>query len=65
QIQVDGDTATGRVMCLNPQEMTMPDDTTHIFMCGLWYVDEYRRTDAGWRISRRVQEKSYVYNMPG
>ncbi|MDH3727132.1 MAG: nuclear transport factor 2 family protein [Myxococcales bacterium] len=31
---------------------------------GLWYVDEYRRTDAGWRISRRIEEKSYVFNMP-
>jgi hypothetical protein len=42
----------------------MPDGKTHIFMCGLWYVDEYRRTDAGWRISRRVEEKSYVFNPP-
>jgi hypothetical protein len=58
------DTATGRVMCFNPQEISMPDGKTHIFMCGLWYVDEYTRTDAGWRISRRVEEKSYVFNMP-
>jgi len=64
QITVDGDTATGRVMCFNPQEISMPDDKTHIFMCGLWYVDEYTRTDVGWRISRRVEEKSYVFNMP-
>ncbi|MGB5809456.1 MAG: nuclear transport factor 2 family protein [Polyangiales bacterium] len=64
QITVDGDTATGRVMCFNPQEMNMPDDKTHIFMCGLWYIDEYRRTSAGWRIAKRVEEKSYVYNMP-
>jgi hypothetical protein len=27
-------------------------------------VDGYRRTDAGWRISKRVEEKSYVFNMP-
>ena len=64
QIRVDGDKATGRVMCFNPQEMNMPDDKTHIFMCGLWYVDEYRRTSDGWRISRRVEEKSYVFNAP-
>lgn len=64
QITVDGDTAKGRVMCFNPQEMALPDGKTHIFMCGLWYVDEYRRTEAGWRISRRVEEKSYVFNMP-
>jgi hypothetical protein len=34
-------------MCFNPQEMSMPDGKTHIFMCGLRYVDEYRRTEAG------------------
>ena len=64
QISVDGDTATGRVMCLNPQEMSMPDGKTHIFMVGLWYVDEYRRTPNGWRISKRVEEKSYLFNAP-
>ena len=64
QITVTGDTATGRVMCFNPQELNMPNDKTHIFMVGAWYVDEYRRTDDGWRISRRVEEKSYVFNMP-
>ena len=39
QITVDGDTAAGRVMCFNPQEMSMPDGKTHIFMCGVWYID--------------------------
>jgi len=64
QTTVEGDIATGRVMCFNPQEIAMPDGKTHIFMCGLWYVDEYRRTEAGWRISRRVEERSYVFNPP-
>ncbi len=31
---------------------------------GLWYVDEYVRTPAGWRIRRRVEEKSWVFNTP-
>ena len=59
-------TATGRVMCFNPQELEARegDDEGHIFFCGLWYVDEYRLTDAGWRISNRVEEKSYVFNRP-
>ena len=64
QIQVDGDSATGRVMCFNPQEITKPDGSTHIFMVGLWYVDEYRRTERGWRISKRAEEKSYLFNPP-
>ncbi len=64
QIRVDGDKATGRVMCLNPQEMQLPEDKTHIFMVGVWYVDEYVRTPDGWRIKRRVEEKSFVFNPP-
>ena len=32
QITVDGDTGRGRVMCLNPQEMTLPDGSgTQVF----------------------------------
>jgi ketosteroid isomerase-like protein len=64
QIRVDGDTATGRVMCFNPQEISTPDGKTHIFMVGLWYLDEYRRTENGWRISKRSEQKSYVFNPP-
>ncbi|MBJ18823.1 MAG: nuclear transport factor 2 family protein [bacterium] len=66
QVKLAGDTATGRVMCFNPQEMEARDgaEEGHIFFCGLWYIDEYVRTDAGWRISNRVEEKSYVFNRP-
>ena len=64
QIKLEGDTATGRVMCFNPQEMAKPDGSTHIFMVGLWHVDEYRRTEDGWRISKRAEEKSYLFNPP-
>ncbi len=64
QIRLDGDRATGRVMCLNPQEIQLPDRENHIFFCGLWYVDEYRRTEQGWRIAKRVEEKSFVFNSP-
>ena len=64
QVELDGDTAKGRVMCFNPMEMSMPDGGTQVYFIGLWYVDEYRRTESGWRISKRVEEKSYVFNMP-
>ncbi len=64
QIQLDGDRATGRVMCLNPQEMKLPGKEEHLFFCGLWYVDEYRRTGKGWRIAKRVEEKSFMFNKP-
>ena len=66
QIKVDGDRATGKVMCWNPQELAPKEgeDTGHIFFCGLWYHDDYVRTDAGWRIAKRVEQKSYVFNEP-
>lgn len=64
QVKLDGDRATGRVMCFNPMEMAMPDGTQQVFFLGLWYVDEYRRTAQGWRISRRAEEKSWVFNTP-
>ena len=64
QIELDGDAAKGRVMCFNPMEMSMPDGGTQTYFLGLWYVDEYRRTGDGWRISRRVEEKSWVFNAP-
>jgi hypothetical protein len=63
QITVDGDTATGRVMCFNPMAMPLGEET-QVFMLGLWYVDRYRRTDLGWRISSRKEEKSWVFNVP-
>jgi len=64
QVKVNGDSASGRVMCFNPMEMAMPDGGTQTFFLGLWYLDEYRRTSDGWRISRREEEKSWVFNTP-
>lgn len=64
QINVDGDTGAGRIMCFNPQELDMGDNGKHTFMLGLWYVDKYRRTDAGWRICERVEEKCWHFNLP-
>ena len=64
QITVSGDEASGRVMCFNPQEMAIPDGATQLFMLGLWYVDKYRRTEQGWRMCERIEEKSWVFNTP-
>lgn len=64
QVTLEGDTARGRVMCFNPMEMTMPEGGTQVYFLGLWYVDEYRRTAAGWRIKSRREEKSWVFNTP-
>ena len=64
QVVLDGDKATGRVMCFNPMEMSMGESETQTFFLGLWYVDEYQRTDAGWRISSRAEVKSWIFNTP-
>ncbi|HEY7776475.1 MAG TPA: nuclear transport factor 2 family protein [Kineobactrum sp.] len=63
-VTLQGDTASGRVMCFNPMEMAMPDGHRQVFFLGLWYLDEYRRTVDGWRMSRREEQKSWVFNTP-
>ena len=62
QIKLTGDEACGRVMCFNPMEMTLKDGGQEMFMCGIWYVDKYVRTEQGWRIRERVEEKSWMLN---
>jgi hypothetical protein len=64
QVDLQGDRAEGRVMCFNPMEMGLSEGKTHLFMLGLWYLDEYQRTSTGWRIARREEEKSWVFNTP-
>jgi 3-phenylpropionate/cinnamic acid dioxygenase small subunit len=64
QVTVTGDTATGRVMCFNPMQMALPCGSSQTFFLGLWYLDEYRRTAEGWRICRREEVKSWVFNTP-
>ncbi len=63
QIKVDGDTGSGKIMCFNPQEMDLGEGS-QTYMLGLWYIDQYQRTEAGWRIKRRVEEKSWKFNVP-
>jgi hypothetical protein len=63
-----GETASGKVMCYNPQQLKPAEGEAegegHIFVCGLWYHDDYVRTEAGWRIRKRVEQKSYVMHRP-
>lgn len=64
KVELHGDTATGVTVCHNPMVLPLPDGGEHVFICGLWYRDDYVRTPDGWRIARRVEEKTYVDNMP-
>ena len=65
RIQLQGETATGKVMCFNPMELNMGESEDNaVFFLGLWYMDEYRKTDKGWRIAKRCEIKSYDFNTP-
>ena len=66
EIVLDGDSASGRCMCFNP--MAFEPTTEHdqkVMFYGLWYVLDFVRTDAGWRIARLEQEQAYHHNVPG
>ena len=63
QFKVNGDTATGRVMCFNPMEMAV-EDGTQTFILGIWYVDEFVRIDGRWLFASRKQEASWNLNFP-
>jgi 3-phenylpropionate/cinnamic acid dioxygenase small subunit len=54
-IIVTGDAATARTICFNP----MIINDKKLFYVGLWYDDELRRTDTGWRFAKRTEELSY------
>ncbi|MCA9511977.1 MAG: nuclear transport factor 2 family protein [Myxococcota bacterium] len=62
-LELDGDRASARTICHNPMVMDR-GGKEHVFVCGLWYVDELVRTADGWRIRQRVEERCYVDNMP-
>jgi hypothetical protein len=56
-VKLAGDTATARTFCFNP--MVLKGEKPKVMHVGVWYDDEFVRTAAGWRISRRVEDKLY------
>jgi 3-phenylpropionate/cinnamic acid dioxygenase small subunit len=64
-LEFDGDEAYGRTACFNPLVIDREDASqAHVFFCGLWYRDRLVRTEQGWRIADRCQERSYMFNTP-
>jgi len=59
-LNIAGDTATGKVMCLNPMQ-TKDND---VFFLGMWYQDTYKKIQNQWRISSRIQQRSWSHNVP-
>jgi hypothetical protein len=60
-IKLAGDRATARTFCFNPMILkgAEPPEKAKVMQVGVWYDDEFVRTDAGWRLSRRVEIKCY------
>ena len=58
-VRISGDTATARTLCFNPMVLPGSDEQPQVLFCGLWYDDEFVRTDDGWRMTRRVEEKCF------
>jgi hypothetical protein len=56
-VRLDGDNASSRTICFNP--MVFNAEEKQILFVGIWYVDEFIRTDEGWRMSKRVEEKCF------
>ena len=56
-VRIDGDTASSRVICFNP--MVLAGEKNQVLFCGLWYDDEFVRTPEGWRMTRRVETKTF------
>lgn len=60
KVTLDGDTATGVTICNNPMTLPGTDGATQLYLFGLWYHDTFVRTELGWRISSRVEQKAFV-----
>ncbi|MFV0494673.1 nuclear transport factor 2 family protein [Mycobacterium sp.] len=56
-VRIDGDAASSRVICFNP--MVLDGEQDQVLFCGLWYDDEFVRTLQGWRMTRRVETKTF------
>ena len=52
-VRFGGDAASSRTIGFNP--MVLDADAKQVLFCGLWYDDEFVRTPAGWRMTRRVE----------
>jgi ketosteroid isomerase-like protein len=63
ELAITGDTAHAKTICHNPMIIEV-DGADWPFFCGLWYHDKLVRTENGWRISERSEEKSYFFNLP-
>ena len=63
-LKIDGDQASSTIICFNPMQVNLPDGKAQVMFLGLWYHDKFVRTAQGWRMSERVEQKCFDYNVP-
>jgi 3-phenylpropionate/cinnamic acid dioxygenase small subunit len=65
-LEIDGDRARARTYLWNPMGFQKADGELHWFTVSAQYVDELVRTNEGWLIGRRVQERGVIIGaLPG
>jgi len=64
-LKIEGDRASSTIVCFNPMQVNLPDGKSQVMFLGLWYHDKLVRTAQGWRMSERVEQKCFDYNVPG
>lgn len=64
KIHIKGDTASARTICYNPMFIPTHNKQYQLAIFGLWYNDQLVRTPDGWRISERIEEHGYSFNVP-
>lgn len=64
QYKIEGDQAETRTVCHNPMVVPGDDGKPQAIFFGLWYIHQFRRTSAGWRISSLYEKKCYNHNLP-
>lgn len=62
KINLDGDRAGAKSVCHNPMYFDR-DGGQQVLFVGLWYVDDFVRTPAGWRIRSRTQQRGYLHGL--
>jgi hypothetical protein len=64
RITITGDRAECHTICHNPMVFGRDGRPDVLYFCGLWYHDQLVRTERGWRIAARVEEKCYLATLP-
>jgi len=64
-VDLDGDTATGETYCLAHHIHDADDGTGKLdYVMAIRYLDQYRRTEVGWRLAQRELQVEFTEDRP-